>query len=1012
MATDMIITKRFLSVEDGLASREVFCAIQDNDGFMWFGTRNGLNRYDGKNFKLYTRQKNGLAENKIIQLAKDNHNHLFIVYGNPGFARSARSIGVMDLATYKLKSLKETFPGMPFDENYVYWIANGGNDLCFLVANPFQYWRLTSKGFEKMCEMKSWDVPGPGAENFLTVNGGYHTATGPFCRFYKDCALLRLSNGFPQYFCSPETTMTFVSSTDGMLISPEKELINSWGDVYRKLNPEKEKISKGSTHTSGQDELIYFLSGDFPNVLIYRDGGGLFRYDFNSLIKLLDPGELKISSGYGLYSYFLDRQNNIWICTAGGLIKMKLEKNLFTHYFTKEQLKDSSDNQVRGIYDDAEGNVYASVWNKFCHNNRDENSFSRIGMDHVMYGLCRCSNNIYIGEKNIYLFEPGQNESLKKLTDIDIEDMRDIWTLDSLAPGKLLAGTNEGILTFDISTNKLKALTYSSGDIPKAQFVYRFIRRKDKKIWAVAQNGLYLLDENADQITDYFGKASRDKSHRLPFEILLDAYEDEAGVFWFATNGEGLFKWERNKNEQGFKQFNSTDGLPSDILYRIEGDDYGNLWISSDNGLLRFNTKDFKTRTYTTTNGISHNEFNRTSSFKAKDGRLFFGGLNGVNAFYPKDFISDSTVSQTPIHLIAFNKFSAKEDKLVDQTDELLTQNKIVLQPGDRFFNLEFQLLDFEEGKSSYAYMIKGIDKDWNYISENSIRISGLPYGKYTLYVKGQSHNGQWSKSELQIPLEVIAPFYSHWWFIAVALVVIVLIIILFTRWRTRQLETTNAMLESKVGERTMQLQHTLTEKDMLIKEIHHRVKNNLQVISTLLELQSHGLMDERSKAALQESQNRVQSIALIHQRLYEHESFGAINIDEFAHDLYNQVASVFKKENQKVDANFDLHDISFDIDTAVPLGLIMNELLTNSFKYAFGGNRKNEIYIGMKKENGSYELDFRDSGEGLPPGFNFTTARSLGIRLVNLLAKQLNGSAKYFHNGGAQFVINFKAKK
>ena len=92
-----IITKRFLSVEDGLASREVFCAIQDNDGFMWFGTRNGLNRYDGKNFKLFTKQKDGLAENKIIQLAKDNHNHLFIVYGNPGYARSAMRIEVMDL---------------------------------------------------------------------------------------------------------------------------------------------------------------------------------------------------------------------------------------------------------------------------------------------------------------------------------------------------------------------------------------------------------------------------------------------------------------------------------------------------------------------------------------------------------------------------------------------------------------------------------------------------------------------------------------------------------------------------------------------------------------------------------------------------------------------------------------------------------------------------------------------------------------------------------------------------
>src|SRR4029079_4360839 len=128
--------------------------------------------------------------------------------------------------------------------------------------------------------------------------------------------------------------------------------------------------------------------------------------------------------------------------------------------------------------------------------------------------------------------------------------------------------------------------------------------------------------------------------------------------------------------EQTFRQFNSADGFPSDILYRIESDDYNNLWISTDNGLVRFNTKDFKTRTYTTTDGISHNEFNRTSSFKAKDGRLFFGGLNGVNAFYPKDFQGDSTDAELPIYVISFNKFSANEDRLVDQTKELLAQNK------------------------------------------------------------------------------------------------------------------------------------------------------------------------------------------------------------------------------------------------------------------------------------------------------------------------------------------------
>src|SRR4051812_20615545 len=188
---DFIITTHYFTPNDGLASREVFCTIQDNDGFMWFGTRNGLNRYDGEKFKLFTKQKNGLADNRIIQLAKDSHKHLFIVYGNPGYARSAMRIEVMDLRTYQIKSLKETFPRMPFNEDYVYWITNGGDDLCFLVSNPFRYWRLTSKGFEMVCEMKEWDESQSDSIDYLSANGNYHTTTGPLCQFYQDCALLK-----------------------------------------------------------------------------------------------------------------------------------------------------------------------------------------------------------------------------------------------------------------------------------------------------------------------------------------------------------------------------------------------------------------------------------------------------------------------------------------------------------------------------------------------------------------------------------------------------------------------------------------------------------------------------------------------------------------------------------------------------------------------------------------------------------------------------------------------------
>ncbi|MEO5893506.1 MAG: histidine kinase dimerization/phosphoacceptor domain -containing protein [Ferruginibacter sp.] len=1005
---DLIIATRYLTPTDGIASREIFCALQDEEGFMWFGTRNGLNRYDGKNFRLFSKQNNGLAENKVIQLAKDNNKHLFIVYGNPGYARSAMRIDVMDLNTHKLKSLKETFPNLPFNEDYVYWIANGGDDLCFLVANPFQYWRLTSKGFEMKLAMKSWDMPGIPKENWLTANGKHHTTTGPSCQFYKDCALLRLSDSLPQYFCTAATSAA-IKFSEGRLINPDKQLAFIPTGLSAKPSTkasDKKRIDTATPFLKGE---VSYLVGDFSNALIYTAKDGLYLYDHISLNRLLMPDKLNISDGYGLNSYFIDNQNNIWICTSGGLIKIKMAKNLFLHYFTRQQSKDSADHQVRGIYADEVGNVYGAVWTKFYYHNSHSDGFSKIGKDNIIYGLCRCMNKIYAGEANIYSFEADKEKVLKRLT---AGNLKEIWSIDSLAPDKLLVGSTEGILTFNIPNNSFAALSYSSDQIPKAKFIYRFIKRKDRKIWAVAQNGLYELNENADTVTDYFGKGSPDSSHRLPFEILDDAYEDNAGIFWFATNGEGLFRWDsykktRMSKQQAFRQFNSADGLPSDILYRIESDEENNLWISTDNGLMRFNTKNYSVHTYLGADGISHNEFNRASSFKANDGRLFFGGLDGINAFYPKQFTGDSSQFNIPLRLISFNQFIGSSDRLIDKTSELIQQNKITLNPGDKFFTLEFQLLDFEES-SRYAYMIAGVDKEWNYINENSIRISGLPYGNFNLHIKAQNFKGAWSKNELTIPVNVVTPFYKTWFFYFIILFVLIVLIYGFMYFRTRTLEKANARLEEIVGKRTLQLQDSLNQKDVLLKEIHHRVKNNLQIISSMLELQAANAEDDLLKQALIEGQTRVRSIALIHHRLYENESLGEIEFGGFLKDLYKQVAAVFQKSEQQAEPFYDVPETNFDIDTIVPLGLLVNELFTNSFKYAFGDNQPGKIWMQMAEpQKKNYIFTYKDSGPGLPEGFDIQKASSLGLRLIYRLGKQLGGNVLYDQKENT-FTIKF----
>jgi two-component sensor histidine kinase len=623
----------------------------------------------------------------------------------------------------------------------------------------------------------------------------------------------------------------------------------------------------------------------------------------------------------------------------------------------------------------------------------------------IKYALTKHHGAWYCGGYDLFQYDAEKNKIVKCSGGMGSE----IWAMFSLNDSLLLLGRTNGFSVFNSNSHRFDSLLSADKRSSEAKFVYRFFKSNDDSLWAVAENGLYKIKTDRRPFT---------VTNRQPSMVnglsLLDAYADANGIFWLATNGEGLFRWDRKDNS--FRQFNITSGFPSDVLYRIEPDDHDDLWISSDYGLIRFNKNTFAINTYTTADGISNNEFNRTSSFRCGDGRLFFGGLDGVNAFYPNDFITDTNTLNSPLRIIAFNQFVGARSELVNKTNELLNDPKITLAPNDQFFTLEFQLLNFAKNESPrYAYQIEGVDKNWNYINENSVRISGLPYGKFTLHIKAQDREGAWSKNELNIPLLVLKPFYLKWWFIILLVLLFAMIIYWIIRSRTKQLAAEKNKLEKLVNDRTAQLKQSLSaqaelliEKDVLMKEIHHRVKNNLQVISGLLELQSKTLNDETAKEALMEGRNRVKSMALIHQDLYQFENISAIELKKFVNDLCMQVESVFQKKNNVV-INIEVPSMHLDIDTAVPLGLVMNELLSNSFKYAFNDVVPGKIDLEIiALTNGKYKLNYSDNGPGLPANFELSNATTLGIQLINDLSRQIGGTVKYENKNGAVFTINF----
>lgn len=246
---------------------------------------------------------------------------------------------------------------------------------------------------------------------------------------------------------------------------------------------------------------------------------------------------------------------------------------------------------------------------------------------------------------------------------------------------------------------------------------------------------------------------------------------------------------------------------------------------------------------------------------------------------------------------------------------------------------------------------------------------------------------------------------------LTVAVFIVLIAILIFYFYRKVKLSNHQINLQNlEITKQKEVIEKSLGERESLLKEIHHRVKNNLQIIASLLQLQSGRQTDMNTKKLLEEGQGRVKSMALIHQKLYENEDLKNIVFSEYLKDLISEIKRSFGSEVDNVELQIESDDIIFDVDKAIPLGLIINELTTNSFKYAYQGNDNGKLKVVMKQDGDRYTLEVSDNGNGLPQSFDFKNADSLGLKLVRILSNQLEGEYKITSEKGTVFRLSFAA--
>lgn len=829
-----------LSLREGLSQSSVYAILQDHYGFLWFGTEGGLNKYDGYQFTVYKHDPDDpstLANNIISALYEDHLGTLWVGTGE-GLDRFNRNSGTF--THYKKDpqdpdALSGTLVwAILEDSNGTLWVGtnDGGLNRFDRDTNSFTHFRhdpgdpdsIAGDSVKAIYEDRQgvlWVGTDAGLERF-------DRDRGTFAHFPRPIA----DAGNP----NSSLVLTIYEDSQGALWA------GSNGEGLGKFDRSTQTWTVFSNNPDNPDSLssdvVWAVLEDLKGRLwIGTDGGGLDLLDpqqdhFHHYRH--DASKLDSLSRDSIRTLFEDRSGVFWVGTyGGGLSKSTHNVNKFVLYRQEPGLGESlSDNYIWSIGGDAYGALWLGTFQGglnrleldtgavtvYRHDPKNPASLSSDDVRSVLVdnqgtvwagtgaqGLNRL--DLESGKFTQYHHNPNDPNSL-------ISDQ--IRVLFEDRSGNLWVGTYaNGLDLFDRQSGVFRH--YRSDQTDPHSLISDRVRSlyqdREGNLWIGTSGGISRLNPETNEFTRYSSDAQNPNSLSNP--TVFSFYEDADGILWIATFGGGLNRFD--PTTEIFSHYTEADGLPHNQVYNILADAAGNLWLSTNNGISRFNPKAGTFRNYGIQDGLQNIEFNLGSAYQSKDGQMFFGGIDGLNAFYP-ELVQDSAFT-APIVITAFQKFN--QTLLTD----LDPDQSLELSYKDNFFSFEFAALDFMAPENNqYAYMLEGFDKDW--IQAGTRRYASytnLGGGNYTFRVKGTNSDGVWNEAGISIPISITPPYWQTWWFTLLAVAVLAGGTAGVYAMRVRSFRIQKENLESEVVQRTEEI------------EQRRRVAESLRDILTVL---------------------------------------------------------------------------------------------------------------------------------------------------------------------------------
>ncbi|WP_026899261.1 hybrid sensor histidine kinase/response regulator [Daejeonella oryzae] len=824
-------TFSYLSTDEGLSQSNVTCVLQDFQGFIWLGTQDGLNKYDGSKFKIYRNnpdKPSSLSANYITALLEDKHQNLWVATQGGGlnkFDRKKNEFRHYEFDSKKVNGLSSNNIKTIFeDQNGNIWI--GTNDAGISVLNPE---KNTFTNFKNQ----------QGVVNSLSdnrVNAIYQEKSG--------AVYIGTSNGLNRFDPRKKNFNHYAFGAEKSSASLKINAIledsrgNLWvgldqGGGLNRLNRGDNSFTRFLHQDKNPNSLILndvteLIEDSKGNIWIGTRNGGLDILDQNLNFTNLQKDDSNPTSlnSNSIHSLYRDHSDNIWVGTySGGVnIHFDFKENFDLIKTLPTRVNSLSHNEILSVLEDKQGYLWIGTdgggLNRFDRKNNTFKHFKRNDQDshsikdNVILSLAEDKNGtIYIGTlDNGVMLKPANSNSFNKLN-IDWPEfgpgkLSSPMTLYADSKGKLWIGTWGGGLIYYDPLNK-SSKTYSLAENGKrskysikSNIIFSIYEDRSQNIWIGTEaNGLSVLNQKTGAITNY--SPNRQNHNSLSGGQINAFVEDQQGNIWIATNkGLNLF----DKVSRTFSAFRVKDGLPNDVVQGILDDGKGNLWLSTNKGISKFNIKSKIFRNYNKSDGLQGNEFKRRSFFKSSSGEMFFGGSNGLNAFFT-DKIKDNQFLP-PVFITnfqIFNKDITVGDKNSPLSQAITETREIVLPYFQSSIAFEFAALNFyKSDNNQYAYKLEGFDKDWIYAgTKKTVAYTNVDPGEYTFMVKASNNDGIWNEEGSSVKLVINPPFWGTWYFKVLTVLLIFGGAYYYNLYRIRAIQKHNDELEKKVKERT-----------------------------------------------------------------------------------------------------------------------------------------------------------------------------------------------------------------